>query len=260
MIERVTGTELLDVAFDKSDNTWLTKRPTHAPTSWAESRHVKRFVNLVRNSTEHAAWLIISPSFYEIIHGQANMTYSGPGGVRRRVVSASTTDLTGEWTPLVTSAFKSSLDAFLTASGQSYWIRKAVIGSLHMQREVIQQRNHGRDLQIVSIHPLGQWNRTLRTSAFGKDNMRGSTESVYYTILEPDGNEAQVKAWWEGQGTVHKSRLRGSSRVIEGGEFEASRYLEDENILVCESTFHPPEHEGLPISLTWRFEKVATAP
>ena len=58
------------------------------------------------------------------------------------------------------------------------------------------------------------------------------------TIKDPDGDIVQVEAWWEQEGTVHKSWLRDKPSVY-GGAFETSRYMESENVLVCESKFHP---------------------
>ena len=72
-----------------------------------------------------------------------------------------------------------------------------------------------------------------------------------------------VEAWWEEDGTKHKSVLRGKPRV-KGGVFETVRYLdeEDTDVLICESTFLPSELEQGSsssfkyASVLWRFRRV----
>ena len=77
------------------------------------------------------------------------------------------------------------------------------------------------------------------------------------TITDPDGDKVQVEAWWEGNGTRHKSLLHGKPRV-QGGIFETIRYLESENILVCESAFLPSPTSSPKFKygrVVWKFQR-----
>lgn len=108
--------------------------------------------------------------------------------------------------------------------------RKVVVNGIGYQKETIRQLNDGVNLEIIATNPAGNWNRTLVTSE--------EENPVNATILDPDGDEVKVEAWWEESGCRHKSILRGKPRV-EGGVFETVRYLEGEDVLVCESCFTP---------------------
>ena len=133
--------------------------------------------------------------------------------------------------------------------------RKVVVNGIEFQRETIHQLDNGQNLQIIAQNPAGNWNRTLVAS--------DSNNPVYATIVDPDKDTVNVEAWWEEDGTKHKSVLRGKPRV-KGGVFETVRYLdeEDTDVLICESTFLPSELEqgSSPsfkyASVLWRFRRV----
>ena len=108
--------------------------------------------------------------------------------------------------------------------------RKVVVNGIAYQQEVIRQLHDGVHLEIVATNPVGNWNRTLIAS--------GELNPFNVTITDPDGDEVKLEAWWEENGTRHKSFLRGKPNVY-GGIFETVRFLESDNILVCESSFHP---------------------
>lgn len=100
----------------------------------------------------------------------------------------------------------------------------------------------------VATNPAGNWNRTLVAS--------DSANPLNTTIIDPDGDAVQVEAWWEDDGTKHKSLLQGKPRV-EGGVFETVRYLESEDIMVCESSFLPPasSKKFKYGSVIWKFDR-----
>jgi len=208
-------------------------------------------------------FITISPAFYKILKEQAkhhlvlslnDTAWVDPRGPRWAIAENST-DFSGIWAPVVTPDFKQALDSFLSSCGQPYLLRKLIVNALPLQREVIRQMQRGRELEIVATNPVGQWNRTLIAS--GTDKGENHFEPIHHLVLDPDGNEVQIEAWWEKAGTVHRSWLRGNSKV-KGGQFETSRYLESQNVLVCESTFHPPDQSKLfsPAQVVWRYSRV----
>lgn len=147
----------------------------------------------------------------------------------RQMKSADDVDFSGTWRPIVTSDFKNEYDEYLKNCSQSFMFRKVVVNGISTQKETIRHLDHGENLQIVASNPAGDWNRTLVASAEPPKNV---------TIKDPDGDKVQVEAWWEQGGKVHKSWLREKPRV-KGGTFETSRYFESDDVLVCESFFHP---------------------
>jgi hypothetical protein len=175
----------------------------------------------------------------------------------RWAVAAPTTDLSGVWKPIVTPAFKKEYDEYMQSCGEGIFLRKAMVSVIGLAREVIDQRNDGRELSITGTTPIGNWKRVLVASGAEKGKNHGNNfEPVYTQFKDPDGDMVQVEAWWENDGSVHKSWLRNKPRVM-GGEFESTRYLESENILVCESVFHPsPENPKFqPAKVVWRFQR-----
>lgn len=172
----------------------------------------------------------------------------------RQATASPNTDLSGTWTPIVTSTFKSEYDDYLKNCSQSFVFRKVVVNGIEYQRETIRQLDNGQSLEIIAQNPAGNWNRTLVAS----DN----NNPLNTTIVDPDKDTVNVEAWWEDNGTKHKSVLGGKPR-LNGGVFETVRYLdkEDEDVLVCESTFLPSELEGSSSSfkygrVIWRFRRV----
>lgn len=162
----------------------------------------------------------------------------------RQSKAADATDLSGTWIPIVTSAFKKEYDSYLVHCGENIMFRKIVVNGISYQREVVRQLNDGIELEIVASNPAGNWKRTLVTS----DNV---------TIIDPDGDKVQVESWWEGNGTKHRSILRGKPRV-QGGVFDTVRYLESENVLVCESKFIPMQSSSkrfTPGHVRWKFQR-----
>ena len=101
---------------------------------------------------------------------------------------------------------------------------------------------------------------------------------AYAEFLDPDKEKVKVEAWWEENGTVHRSVLRNKPSVG-GGEFETLRYLStnkdgnatdddhgeastDHNILITESIFHPSESsiangKFKPAHVRWEYTRVS---
>jgi hypothetical protein len=218
---------------------------------------VDDFLNILRHSMQ--SLLFISPSMYARIWdtvSRCRRAVDGelPSGPRWAIAGAGT-DLTGTWLPIVTSCFKEEVNSFLSGCGQPYLLRKVVVNTLAFHREVIRQVDQGRILEIKSANPIGTWNRTLLAS--GADDKNSKYEAMYNMIRAPDVGEVRTEAWWENHGTIHKSWMNGSSK-FDGGNFESSRYLVEDNVLVCELKFHPTpdavRERGLAMShLVWRF-------
>lgn len=159
----------------------------------------------------------------------------------RWAVSHPKVDFTGTWKPIVTEEFKDEYESYLKKCATSVFFRKVVINFASTTREVIQHAESGRKLHFHGKTPVGSWERTLVSS--GADADSSHFEPHQTNFLDPDKERVYVEAWWEEDGTVHKSWLRGKPRV-EGGAFESTRYIEacpttGQDILVCESKFHP---------------------
>ena len=184
---------------------------------------------------------------------------SQPEGTRW-AISSNSTNLTGLWKPIITPEFKQQYDEYLQNCSQPMWFRNLVSNVLGTTREQVEHDNNSQELVLTSKNPAGEWRRTLLAS--------GSEEPVYTALQDPDKDSVQVESWWEDQGTVHKSILRGKPR-LKGGEFETVRYLEPnvdgsarDDIFVVESYFHPSPttttsgSKFRPGYVKWRFSRV----
>ena len=158
-------------------------------------------------------------------------------------------NLSGTWRPIVTSEFKKQYDSYLINCCESLLFRKVVVNGIGLQKEIINHIIETGDLEIIATNPAGNWNRTLISS--DADNPLNAT------IIDPDGDAVQVEAWWTENGTRHKSLLQGKPRV-EGGVFETVRYLESDNVLVCDSSFHPCASSSKKFkygNVVWKFQR-----
>jgi hypothetical protein len=185
---------------------------------------------------------------------------------QRWALAAPTTDLSGTWKPIISTAFKAEYDKYLLSCGEGIWFRKTLLSVLNMAKEVIVQRLNGRELSITGVTPIGGWERTLVASgeepcdvtnnASDDTKDKHTFEPIYTSFRDPDGDTVQVEAWWESHGSVHKSWLRHKPR-FHGGEVESTRYLESDNVLVCESIFHPPLNEPRfqYAKIVWKFQR-----
>jgi len=175
--------------------------------------------------------------------------------------ATSAVDLTGNWTLIVDDAFKSQYDDYLRKLGQPVLVRTVASTVIGSTREETRQMDEGRKLYIKGSNARGSWERTMETSEATTTAVTTSPSprdhAVEGHVLKPmitaDEEEVEVASWWEEGGTVHKSWVVGGKKYG-GGDFENRRYLMDDgNILVCESTFHPNEEGREKARVTWRF-------
>ncbi|CAB9528860.1 expressed unknown protein [Seminavis robusta] len=173
------------------------------------------------------------------------------------------TDFSGVWVPVVDSPFKDQYGDYMEKSGRSFLFRQVCLNFASTTREEIQQEDQGRVLHFVGQSPAGGWKRSLVSS--GADSTTHEFEPVHAEFLDPDSELVKVEAWWEDDGTVHKSWLRDKAGV-DGGQFESTRYLEDApndgKFLICESAFHPsekhlqnPSSKFKPAFVRWRYRR-----
>jgi hypothetical protein len=169
----------------------------------------------------------------------------------RWAVAAKTCNLSGVWKLLDSDEFKSQYDKYLLSLGQPAIVRTVALSLIGFTREEIIQEDDGRKLTINGVNPRGIWNRILISS--GAEVNKPSFQPIYTEIYSADSEKVDAEAWWEGYGTVHKSWLRGGMRYG-GGDFESSRYLASENVLICKSVFHPKDPKREKAQVTWRFQ------
>jgi hypothetical protein len=216
---------------------------------WILRVHFK--IDLNGNTTATSEILIGENVTLSDVDKRALDTPEGP----RWAISANKTNLTGRWKPIVTPEFKQEYDEYLKNCSQSVFFRKLVLSTIGLTEGEIQQ--NGRNLTITDRNPAGAWTRTLVSS--GADLNTTDYEPVQVEIKDPDADLVQVEAWWEQQGKVHRSILRGKPR-IKGGSFETLRYLESDNVLVTDSIFHPPPDSNgsfRPGFVKWRYQRMS---
>lgn len=164
-----------------------------------------------------------------------------------RSATSETTDFTGKWELIVSKEFKTEYDEYLQLLGQPSLVRSVALSIIGMTSEETIQSQHGQELIIRGRNVRGNWERTLQAST--KDN------PLVVPIVTADDETVQSECWWEDSGSVHKSWLRGVNKYG-GGSFESKRFLEnDDNTLVCQSTFFPSDSSREEASVTWRFRR-----
>ena len=170
----------------------------------------------------------------------------------RWAMSAPDVDLSGKWNLIVTDQFKEEYDKYLTLLGQPLLVRSIALSIVGMTSEETEQADE--NLFIRGQNVRGTWERTLKASGTTNDGAADFTPNIT-SIVTADGEQVEAEAWWEEQGTVHRSWLRGVERYG-GGAFESKRYLDnDGKVLVCESIFHPNDTTRENAKVTWRFLK-----
>lgn len=182
----------------------------------------------------------------------------------RWAVSAPDVDLSGSWTLIVTDAFKSKYSRYLSDLGFGYVVRTVAAQIVGRMNEVTLQSDEGRALLVRGTNPRGVWERTLVASgAPDLDTRSHRTEGEHYRhdvsiVTTPDGEKVEAEAWWERDGTVHRSWLRGGKKYGEG-DFESLRYMEEGGrVLVCKSLFHPRNRKRRRTEITWRFRRAGS--
>lgn len=178
----------------------------------------------------------------------------------RWAVAASGVDLTGKWELVVTDEFKELYDTYLEGLGQPRIVRSVALSGpvIGQTMEELVQIDQGQSLIIRGKNVRGTWDRTLVSSGSTKNSP--DFEPLITPIKTIDQEQVDSEAWWEEEGTVHVSWMRGVT-MYGGGSFYARRYLEekkhedDETIYVCYSAFVFNDPEKGKIDLTWRFRR-----
>lgn len=176
----------------------------------------------------------------------------------RWAVSSPNVDLSGEWKIQVTEEFKKQYDTYLRNLGQPLLVRSIALSIISMTKEETKQTNHGRDLWIKGTNTRGVWERTLHASGSDFDVHIEDYEDYEHRtvpIVTADSEKVEAQAWWEDEGMVHVSWLRGGKKYG-GGDFYSRRYLQDDgNVFVCETVFHPRDESREEATVTWTFER-----
>lgn len=208
--------------------------------------------------------------------GQSTQTDLPKGS--RWAVAHPNVDLSGTWKPIITADFLKQYDEYLANCGASYFFRQLCLKFCSTTRETITQAQDGRILELNGQTPAGSWKRSIISS--GAESSSSNEYDVQYAeFLDPDKELVQVEAWWEEQGSIHKSILRNKP-TVRGGEFETLRYLnnntkggndattvsDDSNslkqtTLVTESIFRPGASSGKdskfkPTYIRWEYTRV----
>lgn len=173
-----------------------------------------------------------------------------PAG-NRWAVAAPGVDLTGEWELFVTEEFKQEYDRYLAELGQPLLVRSVALGIISLTTEVTQQTDNGKSLLIRGQNVRGTWDRTLVAS--GTDVGCDEYIPLQIPVMSADSEKVEAESWWENDGTVHVSWLRGVKKYG-GGEFESRRYLDGDDY-VCESIFHPTDSTKESNRIVWRFRR-----
>lgn len=178
----------------------------------------------------------------------------------RWAMAAPSIDFSGKWKPMNTPEFRKEYEQYLEKSGRPWFMRNVGLKCAGSLIEVIDQRDN--QLEICSVTPVGVYNRTLINSGVTntmKDNNDDDDsvetllafEPFNVTFNDPDNDIVHVESWWEQDGTIHRSFLRGKS----AGVFESTRYL-DKEYLICESRFHPTPNSHLqPAFVKWTYQR-----
>ena len=156
----------------------------------------------------------------------------------RWAVAAPGVDLSGKWELIVTDEFKKSYDRYLAGLGQPRIVRSVALSGpvIGQTMEELIQIDQGRSLMIHGKNVRGTWDRTLVASGSTKDS--ADFDPLITPIRTVDQELVQSEAWWEEEGTVHVSWMRGVT-MYGGGSFYSRRHLEkkkdkdDETVYVC---------------------------
>jgi hypothetical protein len=177
----------------------------------------------------------------------------------RWAISAPDIDLSGKWELIITKEFKKEYDIYLGRLGQPKLVRSVALSPPVIGKtfEELIQTDSGRSLFIHGVNIRGTWDRTLVASGTSlKDN---DFIPLQVPITTVDSEPVEAESWWEDQGRVHISYLRGVT-MYGGGSFASRRYFEEKNededvVYACESSFVFNDTKKEPNSLTWRFHR-----
>eukprot|EP00594_Rhizosolenia_setigera_P007139 CAMPEP_0178953114 /NCGR_PEP_ID=MMETSP0789-20121207/8234_1 /TAXON_ID=3005 /ORGANISM="Rhizosolenia setigera, Strain CCMP 1694" /LENGTH=198 /DNA_ID=CAMNT_0020634327 /DNA_START=264 /DNA_END=860 /DNA_ORIENTATION=+ len=183
----------------------------------------------------------------------ATLTITIPRGLRWSI-SNSSVDLSGNWVLAVSSEWKDQYDLYLQSLGINSFVRKIALMMIHRTKEETVQTENGLELKIISSNPKGTWERTLISSGSSLENDK--FEPLFHQIKNANGDECEAESWWEDQGKVHHSWMRGGP----SGDYQSIRYLEDNGkFYICESYFYERKSGSISSNPTgkiiWRFER-----
>ena len=194
-------------------------------------------------------------SIISTVDNNAVVPIDRPTGTRW-AVSDQNVDFTGNWKPIMTEEFRKDYDKYLEGFGQSGLVRTVALNILSQTSEEITQLEQGKSMLLVLKNIRGAWSRTLVSSGTDSDSTDfDDYVPLHIPIKTADGETVEAESWWEDNGTIHVSWLRGSKKYS-GGNFESRRYLEDNgNVYVCESIFHYNDKTKQPNRITWRWQR-----
>ena len=152
--------------------------------------------------------------------------------------TSSAIDLSGTWKIIVDDDFRKEYDDYLKCLGFNRIFRSVALRVIGQTVEEIQQLEEGQQLVIKGTNPKGVWERTLMTRP--------------YKVITAQNEELEGEAWW--QDNRHNSFLRGSKKYG-GGDFGAVRYIDEEGLYICDSTFIFDDKTKDPAHVCWRFKK-----
>ena len=178
----------------------------------------------------------------------------------RWATAAAEVDLSGMWELIITKEFKADYDVYLERLGQSRIVRSVALSPpvLKQTHDEVFQTNSGRSLAIRGKNIRGTWYRTLIASGTSLKNHEFTP--LRHPLLTIDAEQVEAESWWEKNGTIHVSYLRGIT-LYGGGTFLSRRYMEEQNtedVYVCESAFEFNDPNKVPNKLTWRFRRTKT--
>jgi len=169
-------------------------------------------------------------------------------------LSANDVNLTGLWKINVSEDFKKKYDVYLSRLGQPALVRSIAVGIVDFTSEDID--HIGYNMTIRGKNLRGAWDRTLISSGWDHTTKQVSSD-IDNPVQTADIETVQAESWWEDNGTVHVSWMKGVKKYG-GGDFESRRYLEQNGeVLVCESIFHQSnDEEGTDnAAITWKFKR-----
>jgi hypothetical protein len=166
-------------------------------------------------------------------------------------VCAPGVDLSGKWKMSVSDEFKANYDRYLADLGQPLLVRTVAVGIIDRTTEELTQSEDGKSLLIRGRNIRGVWDRTLVAS--GAEAGIDDYAPLQVPVMTADSEKVEAESWWENEGTMHVSWLRGVNKYG-GGAFESKRYLEDDGqVLYVLSTYHPDDASVKPSEIVWRF-------
>ena len=228
------------LAYDDTEDVDALETPMESTTAAATTA-----TTIVSHPTDHAT----------ITKSSTIAATSTPVG-DRWAVSADNVDLSGDWELIVTEDFRKYYDKYLAMLSQPKLVRSVAVGIVAQTTEKLVQSDQGRSLLVSGKNIRGTWTRTLIAS--GTDAEHNTFTPIMAPMVSADSEQVEAESWWENNGTVHVSWMRGVTKYG-GGSFESRRYLEDDNsVYVCDSAFHPTDATKEPIRITWKFRRQAS--